>query len=259
MSFVDKFVDWAYEGLLQSPEAQEYLLGRGISKDQWKRHKLGYVIGDFEVDPDLDSKHSFICSESNKETECDSCKYNRWSSSWELQEGIRHKVIGSRIKNCVVFPLTTYSGTIIGFQVRSLVEKSYDTFAVKRRPEGYFFGIAANIESIWSKKEVWLVEGPADMLIMERLVIPNVLALTTNAVNPNQFRFLERFVHTINMCLDLDKAGREGVHRFMEKTGGRFKINDIKYPKANETSKDPGDLWKNWGDTKFKNYFNRKV
>jgi DNA primase len=155
----------------------------------------------------------------------------------------------------VVFPLTSYSGQIVGFQVRSLERKEYDTFALKRRPEGYFFGIGPNMESIWASREICLVEGPPDQLVVERLIRPDVVALTTAGAGTLQMKFLRRFVRRIYLCLDLDKAGRDGVNNFIQQHGSEFDLVNVKYPRLHEKDKDPGDLWKRVGDSAYKRYF----
>jgi len=263
LTFVDRFLDWAHNGLLENEDAQAYLRGRGISSEQWDRHRLGFVSGGFDVDPREDPAHGDACFDREKKhLRCDICHYRSWSAVWEEQEGEERRImrVGHRILNSVVFPLTTYTGATIGFQIRSIVEKSYDTFALRRRPEGYFFGASAAMESIWATKEVWLVESPGDQLLIERLVAPNVLALTTSAVNKIQTRFLGRYVDTVNLCLDLDKAGRDGVESFMKYSGTRFRVRNVKYPRLDPVKdKDPGDYWKKVGDQRFTEYFRKSV
>jgi len=259
LSFVDDFLDWSHQGLLQSEEAQEYLRGRGISADQWTRHRLGYTIGEFDVDPSKNPGHGTICSDrDSSHAWCDSCRYRRWSSKWEIVEdgAPKQQFVGRRILNHVVFPLTSYTGAAIGFQLRSLAEKSYDSFMVSRRPEGYFFGITSSISSIWSSKEAWLVEGPGDHLIIERLVVPNVIGITTSSPSIAQVRFLRRFVKRVVLCLDMDSAGRKGVRDFIQHHGSFFdSVVDVKYPCLGPKDKDPGDLWKKVGDSGFARRF----
>ena len=263
MTFIDNFLDWANTGLTDNEQAQEYLRGRGISSDQWTRHKIGYVSGDFNVESDEDPGHNNNCLDRDtKHLWCDSCRYKSWSSKWEQleEEGRKSQIVGRRLHGCVVFPLTSYSGTTVGFQTRSITEKVYDTFAIRRRPEGYFFGTASAMESIWATKEIWIVEGPGDALIIDRLVSPNVVALTTSAVNKLQLKFLRRFVHTINLCLDLDKAGREGVSSFIKYNSENFRIRNVKYPRIDhDKDKDVGDFWKKVGDQRVSQYFQKSI
>ncbi len=263
MGFVDQFVEWANRGLGESDEAQEYLTGRGVSQDQWARHRLGFSGGDFSVDPGLDSGHDpAVCGDRDKKhLRCDSCRYIAWSSSWELVEGCarRQQTVGRRIARSIVFPLTNYAGQVVGFQVRSLDVKSYDTFTVSRRPEGYFFGIGPNMDAIWSSREVWLVEGGPDQLILERLVAPNVIALTTSAIGKLQLLFLRRFVRIVNLCLDIDAGGRKGVRSFFRFNAADFDTRDVRYPRVKPEDTDLSDFWKRVGDERFRDYFREKV
>ncbi len=254
MSFIDQFLAWAVEGLLQSEEAQAYVQGRGVSRGQWERHRIGYVAGDYVADSSLDPGHSDVCSNWEKRSlHCDSCHFNRWATLWEEpnDDSPRIKHPGRRIAGGIVLPLTSYAGQAVGFQIRSMSGKSYDTFILNRHPEGFFFGIGPNLEVIWSSSEIWLVEGPFDALILERLLVPNVVALATGAVSPIQARFLRRFVRRVHLCLDLDPTGRKGVHSFFSQYGNHFDVRDHRYPKVKDKDKDLGDLWKTVGDERF--------
>jgi DNA primase len=264
MHFVDRFIDWSCSLLPDSQEASAYVRGRGVSKEQCARHSLGYVGGIFEVDPTEDPEHSPACGDKEKRGQwCDSCRFSWWSSSWERDEGVEEgpktRRPGRRIQDSIVFPLTSYSGATVGFQTRSIAEKSYDTFLVKRRPEGFFFGIAPNIHQIWSSREIWLSEGPFDFLLLERLVARNAAALATNAVGPMHLRFLRRFVDKINFCGDLDKAGREGFQSLFQAESSSFLIRDVKYPRLKEKDKDLGDFWKRAGDSAFQKHFEKVI
>lgn len=238
------------------------MLGRGISKEQWARHSIGYVGGDFDVDSSKDPNHSEICLDREyKHKWCDSCHYKNWSSTWEelIDGGPRIQIIGRRISDSIVFPLTSYSGHHVGWQVRHLKHKEYDTFSLRYRPEGYFFGSSANIEAIWATREAWIVEGPGDHQLIERLVVPNVLGLTTSGLSKLQLRFLKRFVKRLWVCLDLDEAGRKGTRSIIDQHSDLFDIVNVKYPRIKEKDKDPGDYWKSVGDDKFSRYFKQMI
>ena len=266
MSFLDSFVEWANFNLIDNSEAIDYLLGRGVSYTQIQGHKLGYVSDVFEVDPKLDPNHDpRICTDLSRDyLWCDSCRFIRWSSLWiEHQDGFRTKEPGKRIINSIVLPLTDYSRALIGFQIRSIANKSYDTFILKYRPFGYFFGLGYNLDYIWKNKEVWLTEGCFDQLILERLITRNVLAITSNSIGRNQARFILRFVNTVYWCSDMDPAGREGFKKLVRFYGDKLDIRDIKYPKIKSSDgrflKDPNDIWKEVGDAKFIKIFENLV
>jgi DNA primase len=260
--FIDQFIDWAHAGLLENEEAQSYLSGRGSSRDQWSRHRLGFISGDFDVDPGSYPGHSFACLDfERKHLWCDACRYRHWSSTWEALEGDDRKtqIVGRRIRNCIVLPLTSYSGSIVGFQTRSLSEKSYDTFVVSRRPEGYFFGCQLNFREIWSKEEVLLVEGAMDQLLLERLVASNVLAITTSGLSKLQLKYVLRFAKRVLLCLDLDEAGRKGTNAFIKQHGSYLDVVNVRYPRVGPKDKDPGDYWKKVGDEAFSRTFAKSL
>lgn len=261
--FIDEILDWAHGSLLQDEAAQSYLLSRGMSRDQWARHRIGYIPSAYEVDSRRDPSHKDgTCGERDKKhLWCDSCRFRAWSSRWDEPEGGGRRVqaVGHRIVGTVVFPLTTYAGNAVGMQTRSISEKVYDTFAVSRRPEGYFFGIGPNMHSIWAGKEVALCEGAADQQVIERLVMPNVVALTTAVASQTQVRFLKRFVKRVYLFNDLDGPGRKAARQFIEHHGLDFDVRDVRYPRVREKDKDPGDLWKSVGDDQFARLMKRAI
>jgi DNA primase len=258
LSFLGLFLEWANYGLSENQVAREYLLSRGVSEEQWARHKLGYIPGPFEVNVNQDPGHDpNVCGDKSKDyLWCDSCRFVRWSSTWEEEDdGFKVRVVGGRIKDCIVLPLSDYTGIYIGFQVRSIVDKVYDTFVSRHRPFGYFFGLAPNIHKIWSTRTVWLTEGAFDQLVIERLVTSNVLAITTSSIGKAQGRFLTRFTETVNWCADRDKAGRDGFKRFYKYYHDKIQINDISFPCIQKGDKDPGKFWERVGDEKFTRHF----
>lgn len=255
-------MEWASHCLSFNEEASGYLSSRGVSSYQSSRHSLGYVGGSFCPDPVDDPFHNSLCeNESHRSNWCDTCRFISWSSTWESldQDSKKTRHVGKRIHGSIVFPLTSYSGNIVGFQTRSIKGKSFDTFLCSKRPEGFFFGTSANIHSIWSSKEVMISEGPSDQLILERLVSDKVLAITTSSPNLSQIRFLKRFVKRVLLCLDLDKAGRDGASSFISKYGSNFDIVDVNYRHASYTAKDPNDLWKCIGDDPFRSHFSKLI
>lgn len=264
MSFVDQFIDWAAFSLQENDEAKVYLSGRCVSEEQWNRHKIGYVPDDYQVNANVDPNHkSNVCTDKEKRhLWCDSCRYNQWSATWD--EETHFRLVGRKIRGCIVLPLTDYTGGYVGFQTRSISEKVYDTFTIQRRPYGYFFGLGPNIDYIWAKKEVTLVEGAFDQLTFERLVSRNVIALTTSSIGSNQLKFISRFVTNVNSCLDLDLGGRKGVAALRKKmeTLPHIGLRDIKYPKlklGDKETKDLNEYWRRVGDVVFANYFEKQI
>jgi DNA primase len=249
---VESFLAWSQECLRNSDEAKEYLLSRGSTPDQWQNHSLGFVSEYYDPSSTLDSEHSDKCD--IKEEYCDTCRFKKWSTSFN--KDMNKYVVGESILNSVVYPLTGYSGKPYGFQIRNIKEKRYDTYVYDRRPEATFFGLSYAINKIWSTKTVFLVEGPSDMLTLERVVGSSVLALTTNSLNEKQTRFIKRFCKKVYLALDLDMAGRDGSKAIEKKLGPDIDLFTINYRHKDYPVKDVNELWRSMGIDKLRNHIN---
>ncbi len=255
--FLEHLVDWAHAGLQSSDEGRLFLQGRGSSEEQWSRHRIGFIHGEFDPDPKDDPGHSDSCFiKEKKHLRCDTCRFRMWATDWSADDDSRQ--VCGRIRNSVVLPLTSYSGALVGIQTRSIVEKDYDNFVVSRHPEGFAFGLSTAVHHIWNTRTATLVEGPFDQQVVERLVTPGVIGLTTSAVGRTLMTFLKRFATRIYWVGDLDQAGRDGLKSLREWHANDFDIVDVNYPRIQPKDKDPGDFWKRVGDKKFAEHF-RKV
>lgn len=261
MGLLERLTEWAQAGLQESEEARAYLQGRGASSEQWTRHKLGFAAGEFDPEPKEDPFHSEACFDKERRNlRCDTCRFRLWASEWtEDDDGCKKQVVCGRMRGSVVLPLTSYSGALVGVQTRSITEKSFDNFVLNRRPEGYAFGLGTAVHHMWGTRSACIVEGPFDQMLIERLVCPWVLALTTSSINRDQMTFLKRFVKRICWCGDLDKAGRDGLEALLHYHGSEFDIVDVKYPRIKDKDKDPGDFWRHVGDRKFAEHFRKAM
>lgn len=257
---LESFVSWAHDCLGYSDEADRYLTGRGVLDPQRKRHRLGWIPDDYVVEPSRDPEHGEDCLDwEKKPLWCDTCRFRMWSTKWvESEEGGRKQgLVGRKIVGSIVLPLTSYSGQLVGIQTRSIQDKVYDTFVLKRRPEAYFFGTAAAMDSIWATGECTFVEGSFDHLTFERLVRPNVLAIATSAPGKLQTKFMRRFLKRAYFCFDEDAAGRTGTHNFVVRSDASIDIVDVRYPRLKEDGSDLHDFWRRVGDAKFSEYFKK--
>jgi len=237
MNFLTDFVQWSKQQLLESADGLEYLQGRGASKSQLHQHDVGFVTSPWVPDLSMDVMHSDKCDDSPI---CDSCKFTRWSSDKN----------GFKLVDRVVYPITTYSGRIVGVQTRSIKEKLYDTFMLSRRSEGQFFMAASAFPSVFSMKLVAIAEGPSDALVVERILGIPTLSVLTNSLNLNQSKAILRFADSIVCVLDEDAAGRDGVKRIVRDFGRLKQVVDVRY--KDHGAKDPADLWLKHGDPKCK-------
>ncbi len=241
--FLDSIISHMSYSLFESENAKSYLLSRGSNENQWRRHHLGFLRDRPRVDVELDKQHGDSC-ESGRGL-CDSCRFNKFVESLNPENAY------------VVYPYFSYSNKCYGFQVRSIIQKEYSTFLIQRRPEAFFFGIHNSLNNIWNSRTVVLTEGPSDCLVVDKFSKYPVLALTTNTINHSQSLFLSRFVDRIILFLDNDKAGIEGKSKIRDLLP-TVRCSDVKYPRSTQV-KDPADLWKVLGDTKFHSYLQKET
>lgn len=231
---IESLIDWSANKLLGSIEAQSYLSKRGVPLEIANRLNIGFIDSSYIPSQSDDRNHSDKCE--SAQNRCDTCRFLSWSQN-------------DRLLGRVVLPLTSYSGASLGIQTRSIKEKTYDTFLLSHRPESYFFGLRDSIQKIWTRKYVVLVEGPFDCMILKRFVDHPVIAITTNATNENQSRFLNRYVDRVYTLLDNDKAGRDGFISIRNKTPSLEHIRLEISPRFDV--KDVNDLWVKLGDERF--------
>lgn len=244
-SFLNDFVDFASLSMDDS-RGLDYVLQRGASHNIIQRLKLGYVPDGYQVDSTLDANHSGKCDDDEKKSEwCDSCRFMKWSKHGN----------STKLSDVVVLPITSYSGQIYGFQIRSIKEKNYDTFMIKDRPEPSMFGLYPQIHEIWSKKSAVFVEGPFDMLVLSRFSPIPVLSLNTNSMTSIHYTLSSRFLDTIFLCLDNDEAGKSGARKVIERLSDQISVRRVEFFNANEGVKDLNEFWQKFGDVKFRARF----
>lgn len=251
MSFLNDFVDWAASQLADDPAGSDYVRSRGIPLDLAERVRVGFSNAEFEVSPSDDPNHSDECRK-DRQKRCDACRFDSWSHVWEPGEPAKYNLF-----NSVVFPLTTYSNQIVGIQVRNILEKSFDTFTIRRRPEPFLFGIGPNMDRIFSDKAVFVTEAPFDSLSLAACGFPNAIAVCTSGISGEQARTIRRFVRRVYTCFDNDAAGRKGAREYQERFGEELDIVNVivperyKRPDGNGKSipiKDFNELQKHFGN-----------
>lgn len=202
------------------------LYGRGVSDDQINLFQIGYLRTIPEGFPE---------------------EFLRWAR-------------GVKLGDVFVFPLTTVTGAIKGFQFRSVErEKRGYTDYFLSQDEPAMFGLHQAMPHIWKSESVFLVEGVYDLAPIQRHR-PDAFATMTAKIPPNLLRMLLRLVRRIWLGYDMDQAGRKAAFGFAREHGREFEqVKVVSYPKihrlgSNEWIKDPGDLWETWGDTEVKKF-----
>jgi hypothetical protein len=125
-----------------------------------------------------------------------------------------------------------------------------DFFEDRREP--CLFGLHQAIESMWTSRSVYLVEGVFDLCPIQRAV-PFVVATMTAFTTQQTARLIRRLVQRVWLGYDMDASGKDGCTDFQIRYGKKFEtVYRMAYPKVNgKQMKDPGDLWENWGDSQL--------
>jgi len=199
---------------------REALWARGVTDDQIKLFQIGYLNKEFPIGiPEY---------------------FLQWAQKFKLDD-------------VFVFPLTTTLGEVRGFQFRHVVRErlGYMDFFEDRR-EPCLFGLHQAIESMWTSRSVYLVEGVFDLCPIQRAV-PFVVATMTAFTTQQTARLIRRLVQRVWLGYDMDASGKDGCTDFQIRYGKKFEtVYRMAYPKVNgKQMKDPGDLWENWGDSQL--------
>lgn len=223
--WLEQAVEQAHQALMTCPEARDELEGRGVSVAQMRHYRLGYTAS------------CPLWVEGTPEAFCDWAKTGRFDQA-------------------VLFPLTNAVGQVLGLQVRSIdrAKKQYSDFFVDRS-EAVTFGLtqACNSTALWDTGECTLVEGPYDLLALQRHD-PAIVATLTVDVDPLLWRLLCRLAKRLWIVYDNDKAGRAGAYRVRsEAQASNIEARILTVPAARSVqfekkAKDPSDLWELWGD-----------
>jgi len=230
MRWIDTLVEFAQSKL--TDRELEILWGRGVSDEQIREYKLGYVNARL---PPLEGAEAFL----------DWC--------WQ----------GRKLEDMFVLPMTNSLGQVKGVQFRHVErhKKGYTDYLVDKE-EPALFGLAQAMPHVWQTQWVVLVEGAFDLFPVQR-VLPNVIPTMTASVSLGLLRFLRRNVREIWLMYDTDKSGYEGARAFVAENGQHFKylhnpgLPRLKYEQR--LTKDPAELWEVLGDERFGVYLRNQA
>lgn len=141
----------------------------------------------------------------------------------------------------LITPLLTAQGKPVGFQNRSIKNKSFCTMLTAYgkfyQP---FFGLHQELLRIEHDRSVVLVEGVLDVLALEGSPIPAISPLSCS-ISDRQAEYLSSIVDRVLIMFDNDQSGMTGSRKTIYKLKKKgIAANRIKYPYS-----DPNELRKN--------------
>ncbi len=202
---------WFHQNLLKSPLAQparDYLKARGITAEVAKSWQLGYAPDSWDAMLDLLREKKFSSEEIQQSG----------LTSWKEDEEGPQKVY-ARFRGRVMFPIRNDYGEVIAFSGRVL-DADAKTAKYVNSPETPLFtkgrvlyGMDKSKRALIEAKTAIVCEGQLDLISAFESGVQNVIAPQGTAFTPEQARMLQRFVETVVLCFDSDRAGQEAVAR----------------------------------------------
>lgn len=236
MDFLERFISISSEQV-GIEESLKYFNGRSISLPTLTGARVGYIDRSFPFLEDLFDEHEGCSVE-----KCDYCRFVLWF----------YKDGKSRFDGHVVFPLTDFKNRVVGFSLRGLKKKSFESFVVRKENVPVLFKSQIGVRSSYENDSCWIVEGPVDLLSLNEVGILNAIAIMTNNMSRNQIRWMKRLSSNFMLAMDSDEAGTLGANNARIRLGSEL-CTRIKWSQYSEC-KDMNDLLNHMGKSKFKQW-----
>lgn len=203
-----------YEAVLPKfPEANEYLIGRGLTPETIKSFRVGFAPDEWRTLGDFLTKKGV-------------------SENVMERAGLivrSPKGFYDRFRGRLMFPIADSSGRIIAFSGRILKEEVGKTLGASasakyvNSPETEvfhksraLFGISAARDAIRHEDACVLVEGQMDLILSHQAGVKNAVASSGTALTLEHLEMIKRFTKNIILAFDADNAGIAAAHRAVE-------------------------------------------
>lgn len=209
--------EWAaqkYHELLlaegEGSEGLDHLLLRGVTPAQIEEFRLGYAPNRYDTLFKLSRKvlkYPYATLE-------DASVLKRNTKGDNFYDFFRHRIM---------FPITEQDGKVIAFSGRTLFNStqvpkdkmppkylnSHENYIFKKGAT--FFGLYQALDHIRKFNQVYLVEGPMDVLAFNRAGLKNVVCLNGTALNESAVKTLARYTRNFIIALDGDAPGQKAI------------------------------------------------
>ena len=214
--------------LVSSVAAKEYLEKRGVNEEEKGTFEIGYA-------PEGNSllyEHLLKTGFSRKEI---------ITAGLAIQRDLKDERAFDRFRGRIMFPIRDIQERLIGFGGRTIIGDDAKYMNTSDSPlyrkSSVLYGLADAKDAMRAEKAVIVVEGYFDALACHRVSAHHVVATCGTALTEEHARLLKRYVDTVILCLDSDRAGRAAAERaFVILTRAELQVRVIVLPK-----KDPAD------------------
>ncbi|WP_102026998.1 DNA primase [Salirhabdus sp. Marseille-P4669] len=218
----------------------QYLKDRGITDEIMDAFQLGYA-------PDVEN---FTASFLEKKG---------FHPQTMVKAGLlshqKDHIYKDRFRGRVIFPIRNHQGKTVAFGGRILNQgepkylNSPETEIFHKGKIFFNFDLARN--HIRKQGEAILFEGYLDVISAYQAGIKNGVATLGTSLTESQARLMRRYVDTVIICYDADRAGIEATNKaakILQNVGCYVKIAKLKQ------GMDPDDYIKEYGNESFKNH-----
>jgi DNA primase len=217
----------------------DYLVERGITEEAIDTFKLGYAPNTKDFIATFLEKKGF-----HKQL---LVKYGL------LNRNQDNDTVSDRFRGRVIFPIRNHLGKTVAFGARALESQepkylnSPESDLFQKGKILYNFDLAK--KHIRKQSEVILFEGYMDVISAYQSEVKNVVATMGTALTETQAKLLKRYVDTVIICYDGDKAGIEATYKaskLLQQVGCQVKIASLK------DGLDPDSFIKKYGGEAFR-------
>lgn len=211
--------NWFQQNLLRSPSAQsarEYLKSRGITSEVAKSWLLGFAPDSWDALPEYLREQGYTAEEIKESGVVSVRDEDPDRKPRPGQAGYY-----ARFRGRVMFPIRNDYGEVIAFSGRVL-DAEARTAKYVNSPETPLFtkgrvlyGLDKSKRALIEASSAIVCEGQLDLISAFEAGVQNVIAPQGTAFTPEQARLLRRFVESVTLCFDSDRAGQEAVARSM--------------------------------------------
>ncbi len=230
-----------------SPEAQEYILGRGITEETIRMFHIGYAKNEWrELFTYLAQKgyqpEEMVEAGLVIEAKDDHGKTKGWYD---------------RFRGRIMFPIRNVSGATVGYSGRimpSLVDPTVAQGKYVNTPETplyhkskILFGYDTAKKKMAETKSVVVVEGQMDLCMSYQAGVHNTIAVSGTAFTDEHIHIVKRFCDTVILSFDTDDAGQNALKKtaLLCILGGLdvYVVGDIGTKDPADLIKDDPDKW----------------
>ncbi|WP_099158532.1 DNA primase [Virgibacillus ndiopensis] len=160
--------------------------------------------------------------------------------------------VSDRFSGRVIFPIRNHLGKTIAFGGRTITDQepkylnSSESELFQKGKILYNFDLAKKY--IRKSSEAVLFEGYMDVISAYQAGVKNVIATLGTALTESQAKLLRRYVDTVVLCYDSDKAGTEATYKaanLLRQVGCQVKIARL------DDGMDPDEYIKTYGPDAF--------